>query len=203
MEQVQACLSRLSSCIEGLISRLQQAGSDKELTSLGESTSVCLTSTQKGDKAEISRFCVSGEGTALASVDVEQESAYWEVEIVTTGKFKIGVAQRARPNEKKRLGGQLGEDVRSWGLPSSRLELKEMDTIGVYYDQRTAPVLMFSLNGEMIEQTISGVKSDCRPAASVEKSTILKFRFDEHSFKYPPKGKLARFSAIIPARNVL
>ncbi len=53
--------------------------------------------------------------------------AYWEVEVVTLGtegKFKAGVAAAARSAEdKKRLNGQIGDGLRSWGLSSTQIDI--------------------------------------------------------------------------------
>lgn len=185
------------------------AGSASDSTSASAMPAILLDSAQKGAKVDVSRYCASGSGTALGNVDVEQETAYWEVEVVTPGQFSVGCAVRARSEaERSRLDGAIGEGVPawSWGVASSRLgELASRDTVGVYLDQRDVPVLRFSVNGEMAadELAVWGVKNDCRPAVSVQRGCILRLKFDEKSWRHPPKDKLKRFGAVLRARQIL
>ncbi|GBG28140.1 SPRY domain-containing protein 7 [Hondaea fermentalgiana] len=170
--------------------------------------SVVLDTTQHGDNVEVSRYCASGNGAALGNVDVDQESAYWEIEVVTPGRFCVGVAQPC-PHEKDRsarFNRQLGDGQTSWALPSTKFDVQAKDTIGVYLDQRDVRTLRFSLNGEMLPEestSVRGMRGDLRAAISVEQGTILKLRFDENSFRHRPAGSVKRFHAIIPARSVI
>mmetsp|Transcript_16765 Transcript_16765/g.42578 ORF Transcript_16765/g.42578 Transcript_16765/m.42578 type:complete len:218 (+) Transcript_16765:156-809(+) len=202
------CVDRVQSCVERLMAMMERRTASKELKRLDAVNPSCVCDAeQHGPSVEVSRYCVSGQGTALATVDVEQEAAYWEVQVVTTGSFAVGVAQRAKDEaeKKSRLGGQLGDHQSSWALRSSALDLSPGDTIGVYLDQREWPTLKFTLNGEWVDDSrfISGIKGDVRPAVSVNRPTMVKFRFDSSTFKYPPSGAYAKFDSIIPARNVL
>jgi len=193
MDKVYGCLSRLLELI--------RPSPQKTFTPM----SVVLNSSMKGSKADISRYCLSGTGSALATVCIDQECAYWEVEVVTMGTFRVGLSQQMRGNNAIKLDGSIGDKIRSWALNSSVIPIEEKCTIGLYFDQRDKPTLKFSLNGEMLDETkyVSGIKGEVFPAASIEKDAILRFRFDENSFKYAPADKYKCFGAIIPARNVI
>mmetsp|Transcript_534 Transcript_534/g.1341 ORF Transcript_534/g.1341 Transcript_534/m.1341 type:complete len:240 (-) Transcript_534:2651-3370(-) len=170
---------------------------------------VVLDPNQHGSRVEISRYCASGEGSALSSVDVDQDSAYWEVEVVSPGRFFVGVARPcARRSEILRLSDPLGDGDCSWALSSERFgtEFKPRDTIGVYFDQREMREVRFALNGAMLtdeNSIVRGMRGDVRAAISIDQGAILKFRFDENSFRYKPSGSMKRFRAIIPARSVI
>lgn len=205
MGPAEDCLSRLWSCFERILGKIQRERDAVELNQMQNSHPACICDQkQKGTQVQVSRYCVSGEGTALATVDVEQAAAFWEVEVVAQGKFRVGLAQKARSKEDlKRLDGQIGDKVRSWAIGSTSLDLKEKDVIGVYFDQRELPTLKLTLNGEWIDEQrfVKGIKGEVRPAVSVSGGAMLTFKFDAHSFKFPPKEK--QFTSIIPSRSII
>jgi hypothetical protein len=208
-----ACVGRLLACFRALLSVLGGGSGEavpvelRDLEAAAPRSCHCDTQ-QHGAAAQVSRFCVSGCGTALATTLVEQEAAYWEVEVVTAGSFCVGLAAPARaPQDRARLEVALGDGVRSWALRSSAVDppLAPGDVVGVYFDQRDVPTLKFNVNGDWSRvdehKFCKGVKGDVRPAVSVDKGAILKFRFS--AFKFPPSGEYAKFGPIIAARSVI
>jgi hypothetical protein len=213
MACVERCLGRLRALLERVLLLPTGSGLEGvpvELRDLEAAAprSCHLDPQQHGAAAEVSRFCVSGCGAALATTLVEQEAAYWEIEVVTAGSFCVGLAAPARtPQDRARLELALGDGVRSWALRSSAVDppLAPGDVVGVYLDQREFPILKFNVNGDWSRvdehKFCKGVKGDVRPAVSVDRGAILKFRFS--AFKFPPSGAYAKFGPIIAARSVI
>ncbi len=84
------------------------------------------------------------------------------------------------------------------------LQTQEGDTLSVYVDQKEVPTLRYAVNGKMVDASrfIKGMKGDNRPAVSIEGNAIVKFRFDEHSFKFKQASD-KKFDAIIAARTIV
>jgi len=86
-----------------------------------------------------------------------------------------------------------------------KIDLKEGDVVGVYWDQTDMPMLSFALNGEKISDQYSTNRirptQDIYPAVSVKKDSTSCVMFDGQTFAYPPSS--TKFGAIICSTNII
>jgi hypothetical protein len=155
---------------------------------------------------------IYGKGTALASDAIEFDRIYFEIQVKTTGKFAVGLAQPAPAERlKKELDKIVGDNKTSWGLRSDMLAAtpEAQDVIGVFVDQSASPKMSFSLNGLSLGDLydVPRPQSDMKigggqlfPAASVDKGASVEFHFTEPSFKYPPP---AGYQTVIAVRDMI
>eukprot|EP00927_Polykrikos_kofoidii_P029223 TRINITY_DN25300_c0_g1_i1.p1 TRINITY_DN25300_c0_g1~~TRINITY_DN25300_c0_g1_i1.p1 ORF type:complete len:191 (-),score=35.34 TRINITY_DN25300_c0_g1_i1:49-621(-) len=131
---------------------------------------------------------VSGDGTALADTVIEQDAAYWEVNVLNPkGSFRIGVC---RDISGMWLDSLIGDGDSSWAFGSSVATLKEGDTVGIEFGQDDIPNLRFFLNGDHIEDaTVKYVRGKIYPAVSVRDGAELILHFEPDNFVYPPLGR--------------
>ncbi len=137
---------------------------------LDEDANLVRFSPVKGPGIHASNWGVSGNGTCLANAVLIQTRAYWEVTLLESGDWWIGVARKSM----EALDRPLGERPFSWGLSSSQgstanqSAFKAGDVISVSHDlSGIRAVLLFRLNGAPIDLKIDDVKGDVYPAVSV------------------------------------
>merc|ERR1711935_559616 len=103
---------------------------------------------------------VSGEGLALAGVQIEQDAAYWEWHIELPPKthsdtVMFGVARKKnrefyRESEDKAVGEEgisSQQDGTNW---MQKVEVENGDVVGVAVQQSDLPMIQFHLNGEAL-----------------------------------------------------
>merc|ERR1712232_624455 len=122
---------------------------------------------------------VTGIGTALAEILVEQDAAYWEVKVAKMGtRCQIGVAYDLTGNL---LQSQIGGGENSWSVGSGAggAAFASGDVIGIAYGQGDIPNLRFFHNGQPLgEATVNRVRGEAYPAVSVDDGTELVWIFD-------------------------
>ncbi|KAJ1445849.1 hypothetical protein M885DRAFT_548572 [Pelagophyceae sp. CCMP2097] len=128
---------------------------------------------------------VWGNGSAYASTPIEQDAAYWEVHVESTGgTFRVGVCREA---EADALPSELGDEKSSWALKSEDAGAVEGDVIGVAFGQAELPNLSFFLNGELLDHAqVNRIRGEVFPAASVAGGARLRCVFDEANFEHAP-----------------
>ena len=173
---------------------------------------------------------ISGSGSAIATVDIQQDQCYWEVELAkfdadAGAAFAIGVARRKAlvPPARKKAGATqsrgnnlaghaLGDGKLSWALKSasSTCAFAEGDVIGVAYDGLTTgkPTLHFYQNGVKLPGAsivirARGVSGALAPAVAITAGGAKltgNFSVDRGDFTFPPPAK---YEGIIPAKSML
>lgn len=154
---------------------------------------------------------LTGRGAALCNTTVLQDRMYFETRIVSPeGKFCVGLSG-AECSLNEALGGA--------GLPSkapggqrsmafviesdkSAEQFKPGDIVSVTFDQSDYPtILNFHLNGHDAPfKSITSVRGDMRPAASVERGAVLELVFDEEQFQHSPPPN---FFPLMHAREMM
>ena len=109
----------------------------------------------RGSKVKVSEdLTITGEGAALASAAIEQDAAYWEVKVVSTGTIRVGVARKLQSTD---LDAGVAATTspsdgsgKTWCLDSSSpgVALEEGDIIGVAFGQSDLPNLSFRKNAQ-------------------------------------------------------
>uniref|UniRef100_A0A7S1WHN3 SPRY domain-containing protein n=1 Tax=Alexandrium catenella TaxID=2925 RepID=A0A7S1WHN3_ALECA len=155
------------------------------------------TQVQVGD--EKGRATISGDGTALADTVIEQDAAYWEVQVKALGaQCNIGVAYATN---FQLLDSQIGDRQSSWAVGPPAQELKEGDVIGVAFGQGDIPNLRFFHNGAPLDDaTVARVRGEAHPAVSVGGGTVLTMVFDPSGFAHTPPG---RHTEVRPPRKMM
>lgn len=127
---------------------------------------------------------VSGEGVAYTSTAIEQDAAYWEVQVESAGRFRVGVCRNL---DEEAMRGEIGDENSSWALRSEDAGAVEGDVIGVAFGQAELPNLSFFLNGELLEHgQVNRIRGEVYPAVSVEQNAKLRCVFDETNFEHAP-----------------
>jgi len=171
------------------------ADSMLEKESLVPEPAVRLSQHKSGGDAVIvksgKRLC--GTGGCLATSEIVQDKAYFEVKLQSAGVWGFGVAVPEEDLEK----APLGESTFSWVLQNSgkichnkkcihdtKLKIEEGDILGCSYDHVE---LNFYLNGKSLNQAVRGIKGSIFPAFYVDQNAILDVEFSNFSFP-PPSG---------------
>ena len=111
-------------------------------------------------------------GGAIAPICLEQDKAYWEVQVTHTGGpeaeefvLVVGVAKKcdvrqAVGNLTKEGGGSTGGDpLFAVTIP----DLKKNDTVGVCFDQSDLPMLVLLVNNELTSHHVTRVRGAVYP----------------------------------------
>jgi len=163
---------------------------------------------KKGRQVEValddSGIRVSGDGIALGDTVVEQDSAYWEVQVLGLGANGLGAPCQigvAHDLSGQLLDSQLGSGQGSWTVGLGAGELSQGDVVGVAFGKGNLPNLEFYLNGEKLDKpSVMRVTGEVFPAVSVAGGAALYIVFKEASFKHTAPG---RSQQIIPAAGML
>lgn len=150
---------------------------------------------------------VSGEGIAIVDGHIEQDAAYWEVEVVEVGNgpgpCRVGVTLKPEGNQ---MAGQLMEHsvgpLGPFGATAQEskavkagmaVELHKGDVVGVAFGQGEVPNLRFYQNGESLDDcTVNMIRGSLHPAVSVGAGAQVILTFNESLFKFPmPRGSQA------------
>ncbi|XP_063242337.1 SPRY domain-containing protein 7 [Bacillus rossius redtenbacheri] len=175
----------LKNCING-VSFAQTPAPRKEI---GQ---IILDSNYMGQEVVIvkngQRVC--GSGGTLASAPLVQSKAYFEVKLLQSGVWGVGLATRSADLN----GAPGGHDEESWVLcwdgvvRHNNKELcrllqapQEGDVLGVAYDHVE---LNFFINGKSTETPVIGVRHTVYPALYVQDGAVLDIVLD--NFSYPP-----------------
>lgn len=169
---------------------------------------------------------VSGKGIVLASLALEQDSAYWQVKCLKPGQFSLGVSRALDAKA-------LAEDNLMWGVgigmaaatgatgeagagataaEDGEEETKEEkkivtaeagDVFGLAFDQCSFPMLRFYKNGIELEgHAINRVRGLVFPAIQCHgQNEELVFLFHQDDWAYPPPS--SKLSMILQSRNMM
>lgn len=132
---------------------------------------------------------VSGMGTAIADTVIEQDSAYWEVQVLDPGTgCQVGVSYALTGHL---LDAQLGDKENSWSISGADgIPFARDDVIGVAYGQGDIPNLRYFHNNKLMEDaTVLRIRGEGYPAVSVCSDAQLLWVFDPKRFKYDPPGR--------------
>lgn len=163
---------------------------------------------------------VSGSGTVLAEIEVEQDAAYWEVRIVDLpegGSFCVGVARTTialqgalnaippggleadligQPSTSSASEAKKPTQQDAWALDSQDHTLGEGDVIGVGFGQGEFPNLRFFVNGELFGRaSIKRVQGAVHPAFSISGGAVLSVVFDSDNFAHKPPAQFSELRA--------
>mmetsp|Transcript_35149 Transcript_35149/g.100639 ORF Transcript_35149/g.100639 Transcript_35149/m.100639 type:complete len:191 (-) Transcript_35149:38-610(-) len=145
---------------------------------------------------------VAGDGIALGDTVVEQDSAYWEVEVLDLGDNRGGATCQigvAHDLSGQLLDSQLGASQGSWTVGAE--DLSQGDVVGVAFGKGNLPNLEFYLNGKLLDgPSVMRITGEVFPAVSVAGGAALHVVFKEALFKHTPPG---RSQQIIPAAGML
>uniref|UniRef100_H2YZM9 SPRY domain-containing protein 7 n=1 Tax=Ciona savignyi TaxID=51511 RepID=H2YZM9_CIOSA len=167
-------------------------GDSNNITTKLDQPRIALDTTKMGTDAVVvkngKRIC--GTGAAITNAPIEQDKAYFEAKIQSTGIWGIGVARET--TELDRV--PLGEDADSWVLrhdgqirhlkkthKETNVKFAEGDVIGVSYDHVE---MNFYLNGKNIGCPVLGVHCTIFPVIYVDESAIIDVEFED--FEHPP-----------------
>ncbi|CAI5454677.1 unnamed protein product [Caenorhabditis angaria] len=146
------------------------------------------------------RIC--GVGASIATVPIVQNKAYFHVTVQQTGTWGVGLGHKQSNFEKIpstdqfwgiRENGDIVKEQEVIGKIEKPIE--EGDVIGVTYDHIE---LRFYINGNPIEDVITGVKGPVYPMVYVDDSAILDIKF-KNFVQPPPSG----FSEILVEQTIL
>jgi len=143
---------------------------------------------------------VSGTGSIMGDSPILQDKAYFEVTVVRTGTFAVGVATK-----DVALEGVLSQDkvATAWTLTSSRQGVPPLvagETIGVAFDQGDYPVqLYFYREGKVVHQ-MSGIRGEVIAVFSVADGAVLEPNFGGRPYS---QGMPPGFQGIIKSMSLL
>jgi hypothetical protein len=155
-------------------------------------------------------------GLILGSCPLDCDTAMWEVKLGSNpAGLTIGVKRyTAKKNKDENIlncaldnTSESEKKVQtSWYLDwkDLKVEPKEGDCIGVYWDQTDLPMVSFSLNGEMLHSaSINRIRpsQDIHPAVSLKAGSTCDLIFDGDNFICPPKSK--KFGSIVCATSLI
>ena len=159
---------------------------------------------------------ISGKGIVLASLALEQDSAYWQVKCLKPGQFSLGVSRaldaKALAEDNLMWGVDIGiAGTAGAGAEDGEEETKEEkttvtaeagDVFGLALDLCGVPMLRIYKNGIELEgQAINRVRGLVFPAIRVQPGAELVFLFHQDDWAYPPPS--SKLSMILQSRNMM
>eukprot|EP01038_Epipyxis_sp_PR26KG_P004749 gene4749-6661_t len=155
-------------------------------------------------------YAIKGSGTAIGSCSLECDTAMWEVKLLkNVENIRVGVKRCNKKVSSKSLNGGLDDELKdddsspSWFFKEFS-QAKVGDVVGVYWDQTDLPMLSFSLNGKMMDDSsVTRIRpsSDMYPAVSVKGDGECLLIFDGTNFSYPPISN--KFKMIVCATSLI
>ncbi|CAJ1938322.1 unnamed protein product [Cylindrotheca closterium] len=164
-----------------------------------------------GDKGEI-----SGDGLALAGVQIEQDAAYWEWHIKLPSKTHCDTIMFGVTSKKNRgfyeeledkILGEEGVSSQHTGTNWMRkVEVENGDVVGVAVQQSDLPMVQFYLNAEPLhDRAVNRFRGTVYPAVCLPKSVSGRLKvhlvLEESNFKQRSPGE--RFGPVIVARSIV
>eukprot|EP00929_Paragymnodinium_shiwhaense_P015152 TRINITY_DN12318_c0_g1_i1.p1 TRINITY_DN12318_c0_g1~~TRINITY_DN12318_c0_g1_i1.p1 ORF type:complete len:188 (+),score=31.44 TRINITY_DN12318_c0_g1_i1:94-657(+) len=141
---------------------------------------------------------VTGDGSCLANTVIEQDAAYWEVDVQDAGQgCCIGVCREPLGNGLDSLIQAHPQEA--WMYPTDKL--KSGDTVSVMFGQDDLPNLRFLVNGkEDTEASVKRIGGDVYPVFGTQ-SGVLVIKFEPEAFRLKPPH--SRHVEIRPPRKML
>jgi SPRY domain len=146
-------------------------------------------------------FQISGHGLALAGVTIEQDAAYWEVHVTSSGSDErldvlVGLATKkdkkyfeATTDDTIDLDNTDDEYRKKSGIEfMSKIPVSNNDVIGIVVQQSDLPMIQFYLNGtQQYYASINRFRGSIYPSfyipSSCNNNVTLKVAFLEHDFR--------------------
>eukprot|EP00547_Thalassionema_nitzschioides_P001716 CAMPEP_0194215006 /NCGR_PEP_ID=MMETSP0156-20130528/16496_1 /TAXON_ID=33649 /ORGANISM="Thalassionema nitzschioides, Strain L26-B" /LENGTH=184 /DNA_ID=CAMNT_0038943411 /DNA_START=132 /DNA_END=686 /DNA_ORIENTATION=- len=154
---------------------------------------------------------ISGNGLALAGVNIEQDSAYWEWHIDTIGgcgkaeDTKFGIATKKDQKFYRNLEEQDDVSPQTDGTAlMKKIPICDGDTLGVAVQQSDLPMVQFLINGEPQHHlAINRFRGTVYPSIYLApgENVNAKLVLDEGEFLQ--EAPHARFGPIILARGII
>ncbi|KAK6196244.1 hypothetical protein SNE40_001505 [Patella caerulea] len=148
------------------------------------------------------RIC--GTGAAFANAPVVQNKAYFEIKVQSTGIWGVGLATQKSDLNVVPLGNDpdswvlrnTGELVTNKQTVSKLTEIpQEGDIVGLSFDHID---LKFYVNGQVADQTFTGIKGTLFPVFYVDDGAVLDVQFEKF-YHTPPEG----FDSIMIEQSLL
>jgi hypothetical protein len=167
-------------------------------------------------------YVIGGEGLAIASLALEQDCSFWQVEVLKAGRFSMGVS---RAVDAKTLEGNDEKGSLEWAVLvvgdggdeiTKRKEAAGKDVaadnvvtaqdghvFSCVFDQSSFPMLRFYQNGKELEgKAVNRVRGLVFPALQVfGEGAELSFLFHENDWTHPPPS--SRHMMILETRNMI
>ena len=159
---------------------------------------------------------ISGHGLALAAVNIEQDSAYWEVHIkFNEGEDKqdilVGLATKKDKkffelhNDEIEYNNKDDEYRKKNGIEyMSKITVSNGDVVGVVIQQSDLPMIQFYLNGQQLyDASINRFRGSVYPSFFLPQSANVKLKvvFLERDFAQPIPSH--NCSPVIVARGLM
>uniref|UniRef100_A0A7S2DQK9 SPRY domain-containing protein n=1 Tax=Haptolina brevifila TaxID=156173 RepID=A0A7S2DQK9_9EUKA len=161
---------------------------------------ISLSDKMAGPGITVRSGSITGTGSIMGDSPILQDKAYFEVTVVRTGTFAVGVATK-----DVALDGVLSQDkvATAWTLTSSQQGVAALgagDTIGVAFDQGDYPVqLYFYRDGKVVHQ-LSGIRGEVLAVFSVSDGAVLEPNFGGKPYL---QGMPPGFQGIIKSMSLL
>lgn len=192
-------------------SKAGKGGGDVELEQRSDATRCKVGKMGSGVQVGPPPTTISGTGVVLGTCAIDQDSAYWEVKVLTPGGIRIGVARDLNEAMLTQPLGGSAEDAKSWALDGDKdnedmftaCPLTTDDIVTVCFDQASLPMLTFSKNGQPLGEigAVNRIRGGVFPAISVADGASVELRFDESAMAHPPPS--SRFSPLICATALI
>jgi hypothetical protein len=160
-------------------------------------------------------YVVGGKGLAIASLPLEQDCAYWQVQVLKAGRFSMGVSRAA---DAKTLEGNDEKGPLEWALhvggdgcdeatkqeEGATVTAQDGDVFSCVFDQSSFPMLRFFQNGkeELEKKAVNRVRGLVFPTLQVYgDGAELSFLFHESDWTHPPPS--SRHMMILETRNMI
>ena len=146
---------------------------------------------------------ICGNGIVLGSCALDCDSAYWEVKIKSNAKsVRIGLV-RYDPKNKGSPPKDLDYKM-DLNHKDTKENLKAGDVVGIKWDQTDMPMVVFTINGKIINHAII---TRIRPSINIYPAVLLEdggecdLLFARSLFRFKPESP--KFDQIICAKSII